>query len=102
VLCSAGSKASSASVWLWLRRFFRRAESGVGQPCLNRAEVTGFQTIQVRTTDAEETLAVVEDGGQFVAVGEQHAAVNVRAIGQADEGGEFAPRQRRRPVRNLI
>ena len=78
-----------------LRRFFRRDESGVSQPCFNGAEVTGFQPIQVRATDAEKTLAVVEDGGQFVAVGEQHAAVNVRAVGQADEGGEFAPRQRR-------
>ena len=78
-----------------LRRFFRRNESGVGQPGFHRAEVAGFQPIQVRAPDAEETLAVVEDGGQIVAVGEQHATVNVRAVGQADEGGEFAPRQRR-------
>jgi len=78
-----------------LRRFFRRDVSGVGQPGFHRAEVTGFHAIQVRATDAEETLAVVEDGGQFVAVREQHAAVNLRAVGQADEGGEFAPRQRR-------
>ena len=42
-----------------------------------------------------QALAVGEDGGQFGAVGEQHAAVNVRAVGQADEGGKFAPRQRR-------
>ena len=79
-----------------LRRFFWRDVSGVGQPCFNRAKVTGFQTIQVRATDAEEALPgwAIEDGGQFVAIGEQHAAVNVRAVGQADEGGEFAPRQR--------
>ncbi|HAO77893.1 MAG TPA: hypothetical protein DCQ92_02740 [Verrucomicrobia subdivision 3 bacterium] len=28
-----------------------------------------------RMQNAEETLAVVEDGGQFVAIGEQHAAL---------------------------
>src|ERR1035437_508209 len=59
------------------------------QPCFHCAEVTGFQTIQVRATDTEETLAVVEDGSQCLAVGEQHAPVNWRAVGQADEGGEF-------------
>ena len=94
-VCSAGSKASSASVWCGCGDFLRRDESGVGQPCFNRAEVLGFHTIQVRATDAEESLAVIEDGGQFVAVGEQHAAVDVRAVGQTDKGGEFAPRQRR-------
>jgi len=78
-----------------LRRFFRRDKGGVGQPGFHRVEVTGFQTIQVRATDAEETLAFVEDGGQFVAVGEQHTAVNARTVGQTDESGEFAPRQRR-------
>ncbi|HEY1717782.1 MAG TPA: hypothetical protein VGH42_05730 [Verrucomicrobiae bacterium] len=77
-----------------LRRFFRRDESGVGQPCFHRAEVTGFQTIQVRAPDAEESLAVVENIIKFIAVGKQNTAMNTRAVSQSDEGREFAQCQR--------
>ena len=77
------------------RCFFWRNVSGIGQPCFDGAEVIGFHTVQVRATNAKEALPVIEHGGKFVAVGEQHAAMNARAVGQTDEGGEFAPRQRR-------
>ena len=79
---------------VWLRRFLRRDENGTGEPRFDGAKIAGLQTIQVRATDAKESLLFIQHGGQFVAVGEQNAAVNARTVGQTDEGGKFAPSQR--------
>ena len=74
--------------------FLGCGESGIGEPGFDGAEVVGFQAVEVGAANAEEPLAFVEDGGQVIAVREQDAAADVRAIGQAHEGGEFAPGER--------
>lgn len=91
-ICSAGSKTSSPSAWCgW--------GGGASARCKRPPPATlrwrGGLRLPAGAPDAEKALAVIEDGGEFVAVGEQHAAVDARAIGQTDESGKLAPRQRR-------
>ncbi|MEI6077584.1 MAG: hypothetical protein WCS94_18530, partial [Verrucomicrobiota bacterium] len=74
-----------------MRRFLGRNESGIGQPGFDGTEVVGFHAIQVRAPDAKESPLLIQHRRQFVAVGQQHTAMNARAVSQTDEGGKFAP-----------